>query len=182
MAIYPQARNLYNWYGGYFIWYLGDCHTYKTFLGDGAGINFRWHYDPQCQNIQRYYLPHYKPAANCEWHGFAKYLGQGGQNFLIKHGSFYNPTAFICEYQEPHFTKMITANLENKVIYEMQGFIQAILMSGIRQKNPKDPQSSYWVLKLNLHKILFWSISKEIGFELPFKTNHLAMFFSILSY
>ena len=43
-------------------------------------------------------------------------------------------------------------------------------------------QSSNWVLKLNLHKILFWSISKQIGFELAFKIIQLAILFSILSY
>ena len=37
-------------------------------------------------------------------------------------------------------------------------------------------------VRYNLHKILFLSISKQIGFELAFQINHLDMLFFILSY
>ena len=37
-------------------------------------------------------------------------------------------------------------------------------------------QSSNWVLKLNMHRMLFWSTSKQIGFELALKIIQLAIF------
>ena len=51
----------------------------------------------------------------------------------------------------------------------------------VRQTAQKT-QSSNCVLKLSLHKILFWSISKQLDFRLTFKINLHAMFFFILSY
>ena len=50
------------------------------------------------------------------------------------------------------------------------------------QQTAQKTQSSDWVLKLNLYKIIFWNILKQIGFKLTFKINYLPMSFSILSY
>ena len=41
---------------------------------------------------------YYKQAANPEWHGPAKVLGQDGQQVLLKHGSFYRK-AHPCQLQ-----------------------------------------------------------------------------------